>query len=105
MENVLASYWRFTFFLKVDWKYFVAFLKLTNVDFLNGRERIKFKDLINISAFIGNSVIVLTDIPAVSFLHAIKHTSDYNFYSCWLENKLLVYMKNVLRQWMCTHVI
>lgn len=55
MENVLAEYLYFTFFLKVDWEYFIAFLK--HLNFLNGKERIKIKILINISAFGRPSVI------------------------------------------------
>lgn len=58
------------------------------MDFLNGKKkkRIKFKDLMNISVVIGQCVIILTGIFAVTLFHAIKCRSDdiqkYNFYSC-----------------------
>lgn len=74
MENVSASYLDFTFFKKKRLIENIAFLQLTHVDFLNGKEeRSKFRDLSNISAFSGNSVITLTDLLAVRLARAIKY--------------------------------
>lgn len=37
MENLLVSYLHFAIFLKVSWEYFIAFLKLTHLDFFKSK--------------------------------------------------------------------